>query len=145
MFGTRIPIGLVVRLTLLCLLCLVSLPGAASATTVSVDNGTLRVSGGPGEWNAITVAPEGLPGCVAVLAVTDGGRRRRARGRRAGRVECDHGGARGAAWLCPGARRDRWRSSAHPWARLLALADARSRDVQLGGYRPDRDGSGRRR
>jgi Ca2+-binding RTX toxin-like protein len=73
MFGTRIPIGLVVRLTLLCLLCLMSLPGAASATTVSVDNGTLRVSGGPGEWNAITVAPEGLPGFVPVLAVTDGG------------------------------------------------------------------------
>jgi hypothetical protein len=73
MVPSRIPIGLVVRVSGLVLLCLLGLPAVARAATVSVENGTLRVSAVPGEWNAITVAPEGLPGLSAVLAVTDGG------------------------------------------------------------------------
>jgi hypothetical protein len=43
-------------------------PAAARAATVAVEGGVLRVTAGPGEVNAVAVAPGGAPG---TLAVTD--------------------------------------------------------------------------
>jgi len=42
----------------LAVLILLALSAPASAATVSVENGTLRVMAHPGEENAITVAPQ---------------------------------------------------------------------------------------
>src|SRR5688572_12547640 len=74
MFRTRdpmkVPVPFLAALVLVALLAFVS---PASAAIVSVEAGALRVITGPGEPNAITVAPEGLPGFAPMLAVSDAG------------------------------------------------------------------------
>ena len=61
------------RACVLTVLILLALAAPASAATVSVGNGTLRVVAQPGEWNAINVAPPFFPGPVPSLVVTDVG------------------------------------------------------------------------
>jgi len=73
MFGGPLPIGVCVRRLGLALLILPVLSGPASAATVSVENGTLRVIAQPGEWNTITVVPQAVLGGAPGLSVSDGG------------------------------------------------------------------------
>ena len=74
MFCARHPMKVPVLLpAALVLLALLAPASPASAAIVSVDAGTLRVSTGPGEPNAVTVSSEGVPGFSAVLAVADAG------------------------------------------------------------------------
>jgi len=54
----------------LTLLLLAAVPSAAHAAVVSVEGDALRVIAGPGEFNAVTVAPAPVPG---VPAVSDAG------------------------------------------------------------------------
>lgn len=61
------------RALALALLTLLAVAAPASAATVSVEGDALLVSAAPGEYNAITVAPEGLPGLPPSLAVSDVG------------------------------------------------------------------------
>jgi hypothetical protein len=56
----------------LTLLFLLAFSVAARAATVTVESGTLRVLGAPGEANAITIAPAALPAAPGTLTVTDG-------------------------------------------------------------------------
>lgn len=64
---------LAVRLSGLALLTALALPATASAATVSVQDGALRVIAEPGEENEITVTQHAFPGNVPVLAVSDSG------------------------------------------------------------------------
>ena len=52
---------------------LAALAAPALAATVSTQDGTLRVSAGPGEVNAITVSAEAPPAGAPILAVADEG------------------------------------------------------------------------
>ena len=57
----------------LTVLILLALSAPASAATVSVGNGVLRVAAAPGEWNAISVAPPVFPGPIPSLVISDAG------------------------------------------------------------------------
>ena len=57
----------------LALLVPLAVAAPASATTVSAENGVLRVIAGPGESNAITASVEAPPGAAPVVAVADEG------------------------------------------------------------------------
>jgi hypothetical protein len=61
-----------VRLPALTLLMLLAFAAAAHAATVTVENGTLRVIAGPGEINAVTIAPAPAPAALGTLTVNDG-------------------------------------------------------------------------
>lgn len=50
-------------------LLLLAAPSVAQAATVSVDQGTLRITANPGEYNAVTISP----GAPDVLGISDAG------------------------------------------------------------------------